>query len=85
VPVVANVSARPLADIDDIRNELVAQLTWPVRWSSSVQWMVQGGASRFVEVGPKDVLAKLVRRSDPRVETTNVSDASAVASLTRNQ
>jgi [acyl-carrier-protein] S-malonyltransferase len=82
VPVVANISARPLRGVDEIRDELAGQLTWPVRWTASVQWMLEQGASLFVEVGPKDVLSKLVQRIAPDVGTVSLSDASAIETLT---
>jgi [acyl-carrier-protein] S-malonyltransferase len=80
-PVVANISARPLQSVSEIRDELAGQLTWPVRWIASVQWMVEQGATRFLEVGPKDVLTKLIRRIDPNVSTTNIRDVAGVRSL----
>jgi [acyl-carrier-protein] S-malonyltransferase len=80
VPVVANISARPLLGVDEIRDELAGQLTWPVRWTSSVLWMVQQGIDRFVEIGPKDVLTKLITRIDSSVQATSVSDVPAAES-----
>lgn len=62
VPVVANVTACPLDTVDDIRQEMLAQLTSSVRWTESVEYMVAHGVTHFVEIGPKDVLAGLVRR-----------------------
>jgi [acyl-carrier-protein] S-malonyltransferase len=81
VPVVANISARPLQNVGEIRDELAGQLTWPVRWTASVQWMVEQGVSRFLEVGPKDVLGKLVQRIAPNVETISVGDAAGIEAL----
>ncbi|MBN1136027.1 MAG: ACP S-malonyltransferase [Anaerolineae bacterium] len=78
VPVIANISARPLAGVGEIRDELTGQLTWPVRWTASIQAMVAQGVTHFVEIGPKDVLTGLVRRIDPTVEAVNVGDATAV-------
>jgi [acyl-carrier-protein] S-malonyltransferase len=78
VPVVANISARPLLTVEEIRDELAGQLTWPVRWTASVQWMIEQGVTRFVEVGPKDVLSKLVQRIDESVEAVSVGDADTV-------
>jgi [acyl-carrier-protein] S-malonyltransferase len=82
VPVVANISARPLQSVDEIRDELAGQLTWPVRWTASVQWMVEHGVSHFLEIGPKDVLSKLVQRIAPDVETVRFGDASSIGTLT---
>jgi [acyl-carrier-protein] S-malonyltransferase len=69
VPLVANATAAPLTAPDDIRDALRRQLTSPVRWTESVRWMIAQGVSCFVEVGPKDVLAGLLRRIDRTVET----------------
>jgi len=48
-------------------NLLVAQLTSSVRWTESIQFMVGKGVTRFVEVGPKDVLCGLIKRIDAAV------------------
>ena len=81
VPVVANISARPLLNAGEIRDELAGQLTWPVRWTASVQWMVEQGVSRFVEVGPKDVLGKLVKRIDRQAKAESVGSAASIRAL----
>lgn len=81
VPVVANISARPLLSLKEIRDELAGQLTWPVRWAASVQWMIEQGVTRFVEVGHKDVLSKLVGRIDPSVEAISVGDVASIEVL----
>ncbi|NLF10673.1 MAG: ACP S-malonyltransferase [Anaerolineaceae bacterium] len=78
IPVVANISARPLLTVDEIRDELAGQFTWPVRWTASVQWMVEQGVEKFVEIGPKEVLAGLVRRIDGSVEAQSVGSLEAV-------
>ncbi|WP_320447896.1 ACP S-malonyltransferase [Candidatus Roseilinea sp. NK_OTU-006] len=69
VPVVANTSARPITHPDDIRAELAAQLTAPVRWVESVRFLRDQGVTRFVELGPKDVLCGLIRRIAAEAET----------------
>jgi [acyl-carrier-protein] S-malonyltransferase len=66
LPVIANATARP-ASRADLINLLVAQLTSPVRWTESVQFMIGHGVTRFVEVGPKDVLCGLIKRIDAAV------------------
>jgi len=69
IPVIGNTSARAITHPDDIRAELKAQLTSPVRWTDSVRAMSAMGVTRFVELGPKDVLSNLVKRIVPDVET----------------
>lgn len=79
VPVIANVSARPLASAAEIREEMLRQLTSPVRWTASVQYMIAQGVTSFIEVGPKDVLSGLIKRIDGSVAASSVGDAAGVA------
>lgn len=78
VPVVANVSAGPITTVEEIRDELVSQLTSTVRWVDSVQYMIAQGVTTFVEIGPKDVLTGLVKRIDKSVRTVNVGDVAGI-------
>jgi [acyl-carrier-protein] S-malonyltransferase len=71
---VSNVDASPIGTATAVRNALVRQVVSPVRWVESVQKMVSMGVQRFVEIGPKNVLAGLIGRIDPNVEVMNVSD-----------
>jgi [acyl-carrier-protein] S-malonyltransferase len=80
LPVVANVSAASLEGVEAIREELVQQLTSPVRWVESVRYMIGQGVTEFVEIGPKDVLKKLMRRIDKSVQATSVGDVTAADS-----
>jgi [acyl-carrier-protein] S-malonyltransferase len=80
VPVVANVSAASLESVEAIREELVQQLTSPVRWVESVRYMIGQGVTEFVEIGPKDVLKKLMRRIDKSVQAMSVGDVTAADS-----
>ncbi len=64
IPIIGNVSARPLSTVAEIRAELQAQLTAPVRWTESMNYLVEQGVDEVVEVGPGDVLLKLMKRID---------------------
>jgi [acyl-carrier-protein] S-malonyltransferase len=66
-PVYQNVDALPYTDPDKIRENLIAQLTSPVRWTQTVRNMVADGASEFTELGPGNVLAGLVSKIAPEV------------------
>ena len=61
-PVYQNVNARPSADPDEIKSNLVSQLTSPVRWTQSILNMIADGASSFTEVGPGNVLQGLIKK-----------------------
>jgi len=62
VPVVANVSAEPVTDAAAVRRAISRQMTSPVLWTASIRRMVADGAGLFLEVGPGNVLTKLVQR-----------------------
>ena len=66
-PVYQNVDAKPHTDPEEIKANLVAQLTAPVRWTGSVQNMVADGAVEFVEYGPGKVLQGLISKIDKNV------------------
>ncbi len=68
VPIVTNATAGPLTDPGEIREAVAQQLTSPVHWTDSMRWLIAQGVTRFVEVGPKDVLTKLIKRIDRDVE-----------------
>jgi len=73
IPLVGNVNAEPLTTPEQIRAELVAQLTSPVRWTASIAYMLEAGATRFVEIGPGHVLTGLMKRINRDVETANIA------------
>lgn len=68
-----NVTAKGTLDADEIKSNLVAQLTAPVRWTQSVQQMIADGALHFTEVGPGKVLQGLVKKIDRNIETASGS------------
>ena len=66
-PVYQNVNASPVSDPETIKQNLVAQLTSPVRWTQTVKNMTKDGATDFVEVGPGKVLTGLIKKIEPTV------------------
>ncbi|MBL7713807.1 MAG: ACP S-malonyltransferase [Chitinophagaceae bacterium] len=64
-PVYQNVDAKPYTAAADIKQNLIKQLTAPVRWTQTVQNMVADGATQFTEVGPGTVLTGLVKKIAP--------------------
>lgn len=71
-PVYQNVNALPFTDPDKIKENLVAQLTAPVKWTQIVQHMIADGATSFIEIGPGKVLQGLVKKIDRSVETNGI-------------
>jgi len=86
VPLVANVTARPLSDPDEIRARLVEQVTGMVRWTESVAWLTsEGGATDLVELGAGKVLTGLAKRIAPGAAATAINtpaDIEAFAAAT---
>ena len=68
-PVYQNVTASAITDPDEIKENLVAQLTAPVRWTQTMQQMIADGVSGFTEVGPGKVLQGLVKKIDRQIPT----------------
>lgn len=75
---VSNVDASPIGTATAVRNALLRQVVSPVRWIESVEKMVAMGVSRFVEIGPGNVLTGLIRRINPSVEVANISDVASI-------
>lgn len=71
-PIYQNVNALPSTDVAEIKRNLIAQLTAPVRWTQSVQKMVTDGATRFIECGPGKVLQGLVKKIEPSAEVESL-------------
>lgn len=68
-----NVVAKAVMDKDEIKQNLIDQLTGAVRWTQSVEAMIKDGASRFVEAGPGKVLQGLILKINKTVEAESVS------------
>jgi [acyl-carrier-protein] S-malonyltransferase len=72
-PVYQNVTAKAVSNPSEIRNNLIAQLTAPVRWTQSIQQMVSDGATQFIEVGPGKVLQGLVKKINASAEAMSAA------------
>ena len=68
-PIYQNVDGKPHTDPAEIKENLIKQLTAPVRWTYDVQEMIEDGATEFVELGPGSVLQGLVKKIDRSVAT----------------
>ena len=74
VPVLSNVTARPHGAPSDIVIRLVEQLVSPVRWEDSMQYLIEQGFRRFIELGPGTTLTGFLRRMDRSLEVHHVED-----------
>jgi [acyl-carrier-protein] S-malonyltransferase len=78
MPVIGNVSGEALTSVVQIEQELMAQLTAPVRWTKSINEMLARGVDHFIEVGPGAVLTGLVRRVNKDAKVTNINDVATL-------
>ena len=69
MPVYQNITTTAVTDPEQIKANLIAQLTGPVKWTQSVQNMIKDGAQKFVEVGPGKTLQGLIKKIDAEVAT----------------
>ncbi len=83
IPVISNVTARPLSDVDSIKEELVKQLRNCIQWQRSVEYMMHSGVVTFYEIGPGRVLSGLIRRINSELQTFNISGIEDITQLAR--
>ena len=69
-PVYQNVDGKPHTDPKEIKENLIKQLTAPVRWTQDIQAMIEDGADEFIELGPGTVLQGLVKKINREVSTS---------------
>lgn len=72
-PIYQNVTASAITDENEIKKNLISQLTAPVRWTQSVQQMIADGATLFTEVGPGKVLQGLVKKINKEAQTASAT------------
>lgn len=81
IPVIANVTALPLATSENVKTELKQQLLNPVQWIKTIEYMTQHGVTTFIEIGPGRVLAGLIKRINKEAVTLNLSDLATIRSM----
>jgi [acyl-carrier-protein] S-malonyltransferase len=80
VPLVTNVDAKSVVTSNDARESLVRQVSQPVRWLESVEFLINQGVQTFIEIGPGKVLSGLVRQINRDVRCVNIEDAVSLRS-----
>lgn len=71
MPVYQNITTTAVTDPEEIKKNLIAQLTGPVKWTQTIQNMIKDGANNFVEVGPGKTLQGLIKKIDPEVAASS--------------
>ncbi|MDR3273690.1 MAG: ACP S-malonyltransferase [Flavobacteriaceae bacterium] len=73
IPIYQNVTAEAVKEVDEIKHNLLIQLTAPVKWTQTIQNMIADGCKVFTEAGPGKTLQGLIKKIDPSVEATSIS------------
>ena len=81
VPLISNVTSIPTQDIEEIRKNLINQITGRVRWRESISFMENSGIQKVYEIGPGRVLCNLIRRISDKVEQENISKVEDLVKL----
>ena len=72
-PIYQNVTTFALNNTDDIKTNLIYQLTAPVKWTQSIQEMIKDGANEFIEVGPGRALQGMIKKIDREVTISSAT------------
>ncbi|MCJ7605993.1 MAG: ACP S-malonyltransferase [Dehalococcoidales bacterium] len=81
IPVIANCTAAPMTDADAVKKELRDQLTSPVQWQRTVEYMAAQGVDTIIEIGPGKVLTGLIGRINKDITTLNIGDLESIKAL----
>ena len=82
IPVICNVTARPTQDTEQLRTNLIGQLTKSTLWMDSMQYLAAQGVTQCIEFAPAKVLAGLLRRIDKSLQTITLNEPSDYEALT---
>jgi len=78
LPVLSNATGAPHGGPDEIRRQMVRQVTSPVQWIGCVRWLAQRGVRTYVECGPGKVLSGLIRRIEAEAQTADVQNVATL-------
>lgn len=81
IPVIANVTAEPMTNSEDIKEKLIEQLYSPVQWEDSVRKMVDLGVDTFIEIGQGKVLSGLIKKINKEVKVYSIQDMESCAQV----
>ena len=74
MPIYQNINALPENRKENLRENLIGQIVSPVQWKSTIQNMINDGAERFIELGPKKILTNLIKKSHPNITCNAFED-----------
>ena len=84
VPIIANCTGTPLHTGEEIKGELISQISGCVQWKKSVDFMIKSGIDNFLEIGPGRALGGMVKKIDRGVNVASVNDIESIVASSRN-
>jgi len=84
IPVIANVTAKPVVSSNEIKESLAKQVSKSVLWEDSIRFMIKEGINTFIEIGPGRILKGLIRRIEPNVTIKNIENIKSLEEMEEN-
>lgn len=81
IPIVSNISALAATDKDEIKSNLIEQLSLPALWQECIEVMVSEGVGQFFEIGPSRTLKGMIRKIDPKIKVVNIEKSKDLGKL----
>ena len=81
-PIIANITARPIKTVKQIKKELVSQICECVQWKRSIEYMISLGVTNFIEIGPGNTLSGMLKRIDKSVGSMSIGNFNSIQGLT---
>jgi [acyl-carrier-protein] S-malonyltransferase len=81
-PIIANITARPIKTVKQIKKELVSQICECVQWKRSIEYMILLGVTNFIEIGPGNTLHGMLKRIDKSVGSMSIGNFNSIQGLT---
>ena len=82
IPIVANITAKPIDTVNQLKKVLVSQICECVQWKKSIEYMITMGATNFIEFGPGKALNGMLKRIDNTVNSMSISNLNSIQGLT---
>ena len=85
ISLISNVTANEMKEVSEIKDLLIKQIEYPVRWRESVLFMIKNGTDNFIEIGPGKVLSGLIKRIDRNIQINNINTDEDINSIKLNE
>ncbi len=85
ISIISNVTGKPLTTANEIKSDLVEQICSPVLWGNSVEYMIESGVNKFIEIGPGKVLTGLIKHINRSVNPVNLGDVKSIRPFLNTQ